>query len=238
MGRIARVVIPGCPHHVTQCGNNLQDVFLDDQDRVEYLEMLAWQADRFALTVEGYCLMPNQIHLVARPRLVESLGKTIGQTHLRYAQYFNGRYGRSGHMWQNRFDSCALGRQFVLAAMVFIERTPVRAGRVRRAWRHPWSSAAAHCGEGDPYGLLDLSAWARGPGKGGNWREALLEPVDEVLAEKLQMATRRGRPLGSDAFIAKLEGELGRRLRPRKPGRPRKNPDDPQAGKKRPRKKT
>ena len=55
MPRAARVVIPGCPHHLTQRGNNRQDVFFVDDDRRMYLSLLADGAERFALTVEGYC---------------------------------------------------------------------------------------------------------------------------------------------------------------------------------------
>ena len=57
MPRVARIVIPGCPHHITQRGNNRQDVFFVDGDRVRYLEILADQAERFGLAIEGYCLM-------------------------------------------------------------------------------------------------------------------------------------------------------------------------------------
>jgi len=67
MPRVARIVIPGVPHNITQRGNNRQDVFFVDDDRRVYLELLAAQAERFGLKLLGYCLMNNHVHLVATP---------------------------------------------------------------------------------------------------------------------------------------------------------------------------
>ncbi|MBI4556873.1 MAG: transposase, partial [Candidatus Hydrogenedentes bacterium] len=57
MSRVARIVVPGVYHHITQRGNNGQDVFFVDDDRRVYLELLREQARRFEFRVEGYCLM-------------------------------------------------------------------------------------------------------------------------------------------------------------------------------------
>ena len=64
MPRLARTVAVGCGHHITQRGNNRQDVFLVDDDRQVYLELLREQADKYGLEVVGYCLMTNHVHLV------------------------------------------------------------------------------------------------------------------------------------------------------------------------------
>ncbi len=226
MPRVARIVIPGCPHHITQRGNNRQDVFFVDGDRVRYLEILAEQAERFGLALEGYCLMTNHVHLIATPREADSLAKAVGRTHWLYTQHVNRLHGRSGHLWQNRFYSCALDDGHFWSAMVYVERNPVRARLVRRAWRYRWSSAAAHCDGKDAGGLLDLAAWAKLLPPDGNWRESLLQPTDEDLATKLRIWTHRGRPLGSDSFISKVERLVGRRLRPLPVGRPKKKTTD------------
>ena len=106
--------------------------------------------------------------------------------------------------------------------MAYVETNPVRAKLVRRAWRYPWSSAAAHCGQPDRSGLLDLAGW-RERLDGADWRQRLSQPADEAVVARLRLTTSRGRPLGSDTFVAKLETLLGRRLRPLPVGRPRKN---------------
>ena len=220
MPRVARIVIPGCPHHVTQRGNNRQDVFLVDDDRRAYLEILREQSERFGLSVSGYCMMTNHVHLIATPAGPESLARAVGRTHWLYTQYVNRLHGRSGHLWQNRFYSCALDEDHFWKAMAYVERNPVRARLVRRPWRWAWSSAAAHCGEAENTGLLDLEAW-KDLLAGADWRDVLAERLEEADVAALRRATGWGRPLGSDRFLAKLERALGRRLRPLPVGRPR-----------------
>ena len=212
----------GCVHHVTQRGNNRQDVFFVDDDRRVYLELLAEQSRRFGLSVQGYCLMTNHVHLLATPAGPDSLAKALGRTHFLYTQYVNRLHGRSGHLWQNRFYSCALDEPHQWAALAYVERNPVRARLVRLAWRYEWSSAAAHCGLAeDPSGLLDLPAWRR-QRRGPDWQAALRQPADEAQTALLRLCTHTGRPLGSDSFLAKLETLLGRRLRALPRGRPKK----------------
>ena len=63
----------GCAHHITQRGNNRQDVFFVDDDRHVYLELLADQARKYGLGIVGYCLMGNHVHIVALPQAEVSL---------------------------------------------------------------------------------------------------------------------------------------------------------------------
>jgi putative transposase len=206
---------------VTQRGNNRQDVFFVDADREVFLQYLREAAQRFALQIEGYCLMTNHIHLVVTPQREDSLAQALKRVNQLYAQYVNRLHGRSGHLWQNRFFSCPLDQEHVHRVLIYVERNPVRARLCRKAWRWRWSSAEAHCGGEDPSGLLDLTSWWRDMSP-ARWRRMLERPDDDKLAASLQRATSRGRPLGSDKFIAKLETLLGRRLRALPPGRPRK----------------
>ena len=222
MPRIARIVIPGCPHHVTQRGNNRQDVFFCDDDRRFYLATLKAQAERFGLSVHGYCLMTNHVHLVATPAGEESLARAVGRTHWLHARRVNDLHGRSGHLWQARFHSCGLDEKHLILALRYVERNPVRAGLVRKAWRYPWSSAAAHAGKGaDRAGLLDLARWHE-TWSAEIWEEWLTGDPPAQEQERLRRAAQRGRPLGSDDFLADVEARLGHRLRPLPVGRPRK----------------
>ena len=219
MPRVPRIVLAGVPHHVMQRGNNRQDVFFVDDDRRVYLELLREHAERFGFTVLGYCLMTNHIHVVGTPSEEASLAQALGRTHFRYTQYINRLHRRSGHLWQSRFFSCPLDKVHAWRALCYVERNPVRAKLVRVAWRYAWSSASAHVGGCDPTGLLDLAAWGR-QWREGQWRESLRQPEDETAVSRLRLATHRGRPLASDAFLSKLEQRLGRRLRPLPVGRP------------------
>jgi putative transposase len=216
------LVIPGCAHHLTQRGNNRQDIFFVDDDRRSYLRMLAEECRTYGLEVLAWCLMSNHVHLVVLPGLDQSLAKGFGRANFRYAQYVNRLHARSGHLWQNRFYSCALDGEHFWRAMQYVERNPVRAKLVRRAVDYPWSSAAAHCGQAaDPTGLLDLPHWAD-LSKGMDWPAALRRDQGAEAIASLRLATHRGRPLGSDSFLSKLESLLARRLRPLPVGRPRK----------------
>ncbi|MBN1489940.1 MAG: transposase [Phycisphaerae bacterium] len=220
MPRVARIVVPGAAHHVTQRGNNRQDVFFVDEDRRAYLGLLKEKAELYGLEVLGYCLMTNHVHIVAVPSSEEALAKAIGRTHFAYTQYVNRLHGRSGHLWQNRFYSCMLDEPHLWRALSYVERNPVRARMVRLAWRHAWSSAAAHIGERDHSDLLDLAAWKKdwSPAK---WKHELERPDDEALTEQLRRSTYTGRPLATDRLLARLETRIGRRLRPNPVGRPK-----------------
>jgi putative transposase len=230
MPRVSRIVIPGVPHHITQRGNNRQDVFFVDDDREVYLSLLREQADRYGLAVVGYSLMANHVHVVGTPVGADSLGKAVGRTHLLYAQYINRLHERTGHLWQGRFFSCALDEAHCWAALSYVERNPVRAGLVRNAWRYRWSSARAHCEGDDPTGLLDLGGW-RKVWDPRRWREELRRRGDEEVREGLRVRTRTGRPLGSDSFLSKIERAVGRRLRPLPVGRPSTRKAGKRAGK-------
>jgi len=221
MARLARIVAPGVPHHITQRGNNRQDVFFVEDDRYVYLALLKKQALKYGLWVEGYCLMSNHIHVVGVPAREESLAKTLGRTHMLYTQYLNKMHHRSGHLWQNRFYSCAMDEEHRFNALAYVERNPVRAGLVGEAWDYAWSSAAVHCCQTVGDGLIDVAAWRAGLGA-SNWREVLSIEMEDEAIQALRRSTHTGRPLGSDSFLSNVEYFLGRRVRALPVGRPKR----------------
>jgi putative transposase len=222
MPRLARAIVVGCAHHITQRGNNRQPVFFVDDDRRVYLELLAEEAGKHKLEILGYCLMDNHVHVVAKPHEDDSLAKGIGRTHFRYSQYINRLHKRSGHLWQGRFYSCALDGRHLWLAMRYVELNPVRARLCRRAWRYEWSSAAAHTEESARSDLLNLAWWYK-QFSAEAWRRELAEGLTEQEVARIRLRTHTGRPLGSDAFLSRLEAVLGRRVRPLPTGRPRKH---------------
>jgi putative transposase len=221
MPRIARAIAVGCAHHITQHGNNRQDVFFVDEDRRVYLELLQEQAGKYGLEILAYCLMTNHVHLVAIPHEEEALAQAVGRTHFRYTQYVNRLHRRSGHLWQGRFYSCALDGRHLWLALKYVELNPVRAKLCRRAWQYPWSSAALHTDEKAKSELLNLPRWYRRI-SGAAWRKELAEGLTDAEVARIRLRTHTGRPLGSDRFLAKLETVLGRRVRPLPVGRPKK----------------
>ena len=143
------------------------------------------------------------------------MAKTLGRTHAEYAKYFNLTQKSCGHVWQARYFSCPLEASYLWRAMAYVERNPVRAGLVEDAGAYRWSSVRSHLGESDPGGIVDVSAW-RKEYTPQRWIEVLRSGVDdEQLGERIREATLRGRPMGGDEFIERLEAQTGRRLRPR-----------------------
>ena len=230
MPRLARAIAVGCAHHITQRGNNRQDVFFVDDDRQVYLQLLKEQADKYGLEILAYCLMDNHIHLVAVPQQEDSLAKAIGRTHFRYTQYINRFQKRSGHLWQGRFYSCALDGRHLRPAIQYVELNPVRAKLCRKPWRYEWSSAAAHTDEKAESELLNLPRWYKQI-TAEAWRKELAEGLTEAEVAKIRLRTHTGRPLGSDSFLSKLETLLGRRVRPLAVGRPKKRQTNSQTAK-------
>ena len=214
MARLARVVIPGVPHHLTQRGNRRQNVFFGEDDYKAYLELLSqWCAER-DVEVWAYCLMPNHVHLIVLPESEDGLRRAIGEAHRRYTRRVNFREDWRGHLWQGRFASFPMDETHLMAAARYIERNPVRARLVRGAWDYRWSSAKAHV-EGRDDALVKVKPLLK---RAEDWKEFLRLPEDETTWESLREHERTGRPLGDERFIAKLERLAGRLLRRQKPG--------------------
>src|SRR5258708_19710290 len=159
MGRFSRVVVPELAHHVTQRGNARRDVFFTPQDRQVYLGLLRQYSEHYALRILGYCLMSNHVHLVALPQVPDSLAKTLREVHGRYARYRNAIERVTGHLWQNRYYSCAFEGVRLASVMRYVELNPVRATLVRSASDYAWSGAVTHLGGTDAPELVELDRW-------------------------------------------------------------------------------
>jgi putative transposase len=218
MARFARVVIPGCWHHITQRGNHRQPVFFDDSDREFYCRLLRRHTARHGVRITGYCLMGNHVHLLAIPESATGLAHALGRTHVDYARWINMRRQETGHLWQNRFYSCPLDDAHQWEALRYVELNPVRAGMTARAADWRWSSARAHLMGRDDTGFIDYTDWiARWSAQ--SWREALEHGVDAAdLIARIREATRTGRPAATDDAVQRMESRIGRQLGPRKRG--------------------
>lgn len=215
MARMARIVIPNIPHHITQRGNRSQRVFFSDKDKTAYLNLLHKHAQNAGLTFWAYCLMDNHIHLIAVPKKEDSLAKGIGDTHKYYTRMVNFRENWRGYLWQGRFSSFPLDEKYLYAAIRYVERNPVRAGMVKRAQDYEFSSAKAHVYKTKDFLLSDNFLI----GEIKDWK-AFLAGEDKQQDMKLfKKHARVGRPLGQEGFIENLEKTTGRILKPRKPGR-------------------
>ena len=218
MARLARVIVPGVPHHVTQRGNRRLATFFSEADYAAYLELMTEWCGRCGVAVWAYCLMPNHVHLIVVPESEDGLRRGIGEAHRRYSRRINFREGWCGHLWQGRFASFPMDERYLMTAVRYVELNPVRARLCRAPWRWRWSSAAAHV-DGRSDGLVDVDPLLA---RVDDWRAYLALGLSDEETELLRGHERTGRPLGSLAFLKRLEGKLGRVLRKKPPGRKQK----------------
>ena len=219
MPRIARLIAPGIPHHVTQRGNRRMETFFCDQDYQDYLDLMTEWCAKCHVTVWAYCLMPNHIHLIAVPESEDGLRRAIGEAHRRYSLMINRRQGWTGHLWQGRFASFPMDEKYLLAAAKYIETNPVRAHLVPDPYAWNWSSAKAHAAGMDDM-LVKVAPLLE---RVGAWQPFLSE-ADQVDASMIRRHERTGRALGGDEFLGLLETSLMRPVKLQKAGR-KKNAD-------------
>jgi len=195
MPRRVRCVWPGVPYHVTQRGVDRRDTFTINDDRTTYLKLLGQNLPDAGVRLLGWCLMSNHVHLIAVPEREDSLAVCMRRVHGRYAQYYNARHGRNGHLWQNRYFACALGHSHLWIALAYVEQNPLWAGLAPRAEEYRWSSAAAHVTGQDETGLLDMTWW-REEGQGAQWAQTLALDLPALLTITTQDFLPREIPLG------------------------------------------
>ncbi len=221
MARIARLVVPGVPHHVTQRGNRREPTFFGDDDYRLYRDLLAEAAAKAEAEIWAYCLMPNHVHIILTPADPDGLRRTFADLHRRYTARINARNRWTGHLWQGRFGSVAMDEAHLFSAVRYVSLNPVRARLTTQAQDWPWSSVRAHLAGRDD-GVVKVAPVLS---RIEDFRAFLAQPFDEEVAyAALRRSETIGRPLGSDGWIERLEREHARKLAPGRRGRkPKEN---------------
>ena len=214
MARLARIVIPGLPHHVTQRGNRREAIFFEVGDHEIYIDLLAEQALKADVAVWAYCLMPNHVHLILKPKHGDGLGRAVGETHRRYTNFINARGRWTGHLFQSRFCSVVLDDAHLIRAVRYVSLNPVRARLVSRPEDWKWSSVRAHLAAADDRLVSVRPVLDRIPHLKGLLEIDALDDFSD-----LRRAEATGRPLGAPEFVTGLENLLGRKIARRAPGR-------------------
>ena len=214
MARLARVVVPDHPHHVTQRGNGRARTFFDDGDYALYRDLLAAHCREAEVEVWAWCLMPNHVHLILVPSDPDGLRRALARVHRRYAGIVQARRKRSGHFWQGRFGAVAMDEEHLAAAVRYVSLNPVRARLVGRAQDWRWSSTRAHL-RGKDDGITELAPIRdRFP----DFADLLESSPQADLFTSLRAAESIGRPLGDNGFLSRIERLTKRSLKPGKRG--------------------
>jgi REP element-mobilizing transposase RayT len=183
-------------------GNERRPIFADDVDRRKFLATLRSVTERFHVLCHSYCLMNNHYHLVLEtPDANVSLA--IRQLNGVYAQSFNRRHRRVGHVFQGRFKAILVEKdRYLLALARYIVQNPVRAALVQRPGDWEWSSFLAHAGRVDPPPFLSIG-WLLACFCTTDRRRAQEAYCSFVLAGPEDGLPETGPVVGSDEFVAR-----------------------------------
>jgi hypothetical protein len=208
MAQDNRVILPGLPHYVTQCGRSGDySVFREPTDYRVFLHLLEESCGRNEVAIWGYTLLARSYSLILVPENTNSLDLAMRRLDSEYAHYHNLRNMVRGAVWNGTYRSAAMCWSEVWDAMLYAERDPVREDGVGVAWGHPWSSAAARLGRATPAPWLELGGWEQ------HWtipqwtRQLQVFPNENEFGHKLAAALEIGATLGEmltdDAFAAR-----------------------------------
>lgn len=142
MPRAPRIMVEGAIYVVTSQGLPSELTWKDAQDYQTYLELLAAYQAKYGFTLFAYCLLPDQALLCVAPRAGTTLSAIMHDLTTRYTKYFNKRYGRTGHLFQQRFQEALVERsaEALLPVTAYLHTQAVRSGLVSEAGAYPFSS--------------------------------------------------------------------------------------------------
>jgi REP element-mobilizing transposase RayT len=150
MARKPRIDFPGAFSHVIVRGNRRATIFHDPADYTAYLERLEQYRRRDGITLHAYVLMTNHVHLLLETG-AQPLSRTMQTLQSTYGQYYNRRYGKTGHVFQGRYQAILCDREAYLLELVrYLHLNPARLRAPLNPWTYRWSSHAAYLGRPCP----------------------------------------------------------------------------------------
>ena len=213
MARPLRIEFSGALYHVTSRGDGREAIYLDDEDRELFIEVLGEACEAYNFLVHSWCQMTNHYHL-----LVETPDGNLsrGMRHLNgvYTQRFNIKHRRVGHVFQGRFKAILVEKEaYLLELARYIVLNPVRAKMVESPECWPWSSYLV------TIGLKTSPAWFD-----RNWllsqfsdrNDAAVQGYREFVANGLQQTSpwyqlKQQIFLGGDAFVEQVQARVVKR---------------------------
>lgn len=157
MARRPRIHFSGAVYHAMARGVNDGWIYVDDQDRRVFLELLSRIALEASCAIIAYCLMGNHFHLTVQVGRIP-LSSLMHRVLTAYAMYFNRRHERMGHLFQARYEAnLCLDDKYLTTLIPYIHMNPVRAGLVAKPQDWPWSSYAGE--DINPADLLNFDPW-------------------------------------------------------------------------------
>lgn len=208
MARKPRVEFPGAFYHVIARGNRRAVIFHDAADYTAYLERVERYRARDGCRLYAYVLMANHVHLLVETA-TPPLSRTMQTLQFTYSQYYNRRYGTTGHVFQGRYKAILCDRTAYLLELVrYVHLNPARLRTPRNPWSYPWSSHRAYLGEPGVVhvttgGVLEQFHRQRGPARHA-YRRFLREGLTQGHEEKFYETVDQ-RFLGDERFIQAVD---------------------------------
>jgi len=210
MARPLRIEFAGALYHITARGNAQQDIYLTDEDRHQFLELVQRACDRYRWHCHAYCLMSNHYHLLIETK-TPTLSKGMKYINGTYTQAFNRSHKRVGHVFQGRFKGILVDKDsYLLELARYIVLNPVRAGMVRSAKDWPWSSYRATAGQVKAHALLTTD-WILG--NFGRTKKTAHEKYKTFVQQGKNQASpwvllKNQIYLGSDKFVEDMQRKI------------------------------
>ena len=149
MPRIQRKKSKTGYYHIIIRGNEKRNIFNDDKDRLRFIDILYQKKKKDAFHLHAFCLMDNHVHMMMSEGL-EDIAKVMQRITVSYVYYFNQKYKREGHLFQDRFRSEVVENDSYLISLArYIHQNPVKAGMVKSAGDYKWSSYNAYVNKRD-----------------------------------------------------------------------------------------
>jgi putative transposase len=216
MARLRRYCPGGIPQHVIQRGNNRSVCFTADKDMAVYASYLYDAASRYGLSIHGWVLMTNHVHLLVTPEQDNSLSNAMQHLGRHYVRYFNRNYQRTGTLFEGRFKSCIVQQsRYFLVCLRYIELNPVRAGMVKDPADYIWSSYRSNALGGvsklwEPHPQY-LSLGGSESERQRRYRSLFETYIETDLLADVRQSINQGLALGSEKFRKEIEELGGRR---------------------------
>lgn len=225
MARKPRPHLAGVPLHIVQRGHNRANCFSCETDFRAYRHYLAMALEETGCLLHAYVLMSNHVHLLLTPPEKNSPADLMMALGRRFVPFINRTYSRTGTLWESRYHSSMIDTEsYLINCQRYIELNPVRARMVADPADYLWSSHTCNAFEVADALITPHALFGKLCGKQDSnrnaYRNLFNKPMRQHLVDQFRDGIKRGMPLGTDAFVARVCKEIGIVYPPRPRGRP------------------
>ena len=215
MARPLRIQYPGAFYHVTCRGNERRKIFIDDDDRGRFLQLLVDSLVTYRVILYGYVMMNNHFHLVLQT-LGANLSEFMRRFNICYTGWFNYRHTTCGHLYQGRYKALLVDADnYLLELSRYVHLNPVRVSQYRgntyrERWqylqRYRWSSLLGYLDERRRVGFIDYGLVLDRAGGYGGYKRFILDGLKEGIGDPLENVHHQ-MILGDDNFVVRVKNK-------------------------------